>query len=168
MFLQLLQEVEFLFAQQRHFRARGVHFIIEHHDHEPGTLCAPGEMIANISLSGPEPRSLGLAHTSLLLMDCLFRYRVPLSARRIEEIMNSDPFYVYYAANRIGRNQVIARPDRHNVRVYYNRICRRLEAIIRDLGLNIDLHQILVTEMTDSNATVYRLKATFEIVHVDY
>ena len=165
-FGQLIEEVDFLLAEGRHLRARGVHLIVTHRDHVPGTICAPGEMIGEIALGGfLEPVSLGLAHMSLLLMDYLCRYRMPLSALRIEQIMNTGPFYVHYAANKIRRHQVIARPDRNTVRVYIGRIRKQMENVFREVGLNLDLRQVLVSEMTDSNVPIYKLKVTAEIAH---
>lgn len=167
-FRPLIEEVDFLIAERRSFRATGVHFIVTHLDHAPRTLCAPGETIGSISLGGrPDPIPFGFAHTSLLLMDCLRRYHMPLSAIRIEEIMNTDPFYVDYANNRIGHNQVIARPDRRTVRVYVPRIWKQMERVFQHYRIPLDPRKILIAETTDTNVVVYRLKATSEVVHVD-
>jgi hypothetical protein len=165
-FGQLIEEVDFLLAERRHLRARGVHLIVEHLDHVPGTVCAPGEMIGNIAVGGlHEPVPLGLSHMSLLLVDCLCRNRLPLSAQRIEQIMNTDPFYIHYAANRIGYDQTIGKPDGRTVRVYVSRIRKRMDTVFQELGVRIDPLQILTSEATDSNVIVYRIKATVEIVH---
>jgi hypothetical protein len=167
-FIPLVEEIDFQLAQRRYLRAQGFHLIVTHLDHVPGTICVPGEMIGGISVGGfGEPLSLGFTHMSLLLMDCLCRYRLPLSAQRIEQIMNSDPFYVRYAANGIGRNQVIARPDRKSVRAYVNKIRKQMELVFRELGTVIDPSQILVSETTESNIVLYRLKTTVEVQHKD-
>jgi hypothetical protein len=167
-FGQLIEEVDFLLAERRHLRARGLHLILEHLDHIPGPICAHGEMIGNISLGGLyEPVSLCFSHVSLLLMDCLCRHRLPLSGRRIEQIMNTDPFYVHYAANRIGHQQNIARPNSRTVRGYVSRIWKQMHKVFQEVGLKLDPRQILVSEPTDSNVILYRLKATIEIVHRD-
>lgn len=164
---QLVQEVECALAERRHLRARGVHLIVTHLHHIPGTLCAPGEIIGDISIGGlPEPVSLGLSHKSLLLTDCFCRYRLPLTALRIEEIMNTDPFYLAYGSNRIGRSQTLARPDRNDVRVYIPRVRRRMEDLFRKIGLNVDSDQIVASEATETNVATYRLKATVEFVHL--
>ncbi len=167
-FRELQEELAFLLAERRDLQQRGLHFILTHFHHIPGTICAPGETIGDISLGGfPTPTSLGLSQMSLLLMDCLCRYRMPLTASRIEQIMNSDPFYVDYAANQIGYKQIIAKPDSRNIRVCVPRIQKRMEPVFQELGLRVDPLQILTSEATDSNVIVYRLKATVEIVHVD-
>jgi len=167
-FAQLVEEVDFRLAHRRYLRERGVHLIVTHSRHIPGTLCAPGEMIEDITIGGQTPpRSLGLSHMSLLLVDCLCRYRLPLTGRRIEQIMNSDPFYAHYASNRTGRNQSIARPDRKSVRVYVPRIWKQMEKVCRDIGLNINPKEVLLCKATESNIVVYQLKVTVEIVHVD-
>jgi hypothetical protein len=167
-FGQLLQEVDFVLAQRRHFRVRGPHFIVTHIEHVPDTKCLPGERVGDVALAwSPAPLSLGLSETSMILWDCLLRYRMPLSARRIEEIMSTDPFYVDYAANRIGRGQVTALPDRRTVRVYVPRIWKQIERVFGDLGICRDPRQVLVSETTDTNVLVYRLRATSELVHID-
>ena len=167
-FAELVQEVDVALAERRHLRQRGVHLIVTHLDHVPETLCSAGEMIGDIALGGyPELVSLGLTHMSHLLVDCFCRYRMPLTAMRIEEIMNTDPFYVNYAANRVGRNQVIARPDRDTTRVYVWRIRKQLEKVFRKLALGLDAQHVLVSETTETNLLVYRLKATVEFLHVN-
>lgn len=167
-FAQLVEEVDFRLAHRRHLRERGVHLLVTHSHHIPGTLCMSGELIEDIAISWQtQPRSLGLSHVSLLLMDCLCRYRLPMTALRIEQIMNTDLFYVYYASNWIGRNQSTARPDRKSVRVYVPRIWSRMKKIFRDTELNIDPEEVLLSKTTDSNVVAYQLKATVEIVHVD-
>jgi hypothetical protein len=167
-FAELLQEVDVALAERRHLRQRGVHLIVTHLDHIPGTLCSAGEMIGDIALSAyPELVSLGLTHMSHLLMDCFCRYRMPLTAMRIEEIMNTDPFYVNYAANQVGRNEVIARPDRNTTRVYVWRVRKQMEKMFRELGLNLNPEHILASEKADANIFVYRLRATTEFLHVN-
>lgn len=166
-FCQLVEEVDFRLAHRRDLRERGVHLIVTHSCHIPGTLCAPGERIEDIALAGqPEPPSLGLSPASLLLMDCICRYRRPLTAQRIEQIMNTDPFYIRHAANRVGRNLCIVRPDRKSVRAYVPRIWSQMERAFLRQKLNIDPRQILLAETTDSNIATYRLKATVEVVHI--
>ena len=167
-FMPLVEEVDFVIAERRNLRARGVHLIVTHLDHVPNTPCFAGEVIGSISLGGqPMPAPFGLAHMSLLLMDCLCRYRMPLSAAHIEEIMNTDPFYVEYATTRIGRGQVIAKPDRRTVRVYVPRIWKRMERVFQNYKIPLDPRKILTAETTDTNVVVYRLKATSEVVHFD-
>jgi hypothetical protein len=165
---QLIEEIDFIVAERRSLRARGVHLIVTHVNHIPGTICAPGEIVGDVSLGGiPSPVSFGLSHLSLLMMDCFCRYRMPLSAWRIVQIMNSDPFYIDYAANQIDFDHIVARPDSRNVRVCVPRIQRRMETVFQDRGLMVDPLQILTSEPTETNVIVYRLKATVEIVHID-
>lgn len=166
-FAQLVQEVDVALAERRDLRQRGIHMIVSHLRHIPGTACSAGEMIGDISIGGfLEPVSLGFSETSLILMDCFCRYRMPLTALRIEEIMNSDPFYAHYAANRIGRNCVVL-PDRSSIRMYVWRIRKQMEKVFQDVGLRFDPQQILISEMTETNTLVYRLRATVEFLHVN-
>ena len=164
---QLIEEVDFQRAQRRHLRARGVHLIVTHSCHVPGTLCAPGEMIETVALAvRPQPISFGLSHMSLLLMNCLCHHRLPVTGQQIEHVMNTDPFYVHYASNRIGRHQCIARPDRRTVRVYVRKIWTQMGRAFRDAGLNLDPREVLIIETTDSKTVTYRLKATRDFVHL--
>ena len=72
-----------------------------------------------------------------------------------------------YAANQIGCDQVVAKPDSRTARVYAPRIQKRMETVFQEVGLKVDPLQTLISEPTDSNVIVYRLKATVEIVHID-
>lgn len=162
----LIQEIDFVLAEQRALREQGVHLIVEHLCHVPGTICAPGEMIGDILLAGTTSRSFGFSGISLLLMDCLCRYRQPLSAEHIERIMATDPFYVHYAANRIGRKRRVARPDRRAVHTYVPRIRDRMATLLSEVGLNLDPHMILSSQASDTNTVVYRLNTTRSLVHI--
>ena len=167
-FSQLVEEVDFRLAHRRDLRERGVHLIVTHSCHIPGTLCAPGERIEDIALAGQsEPLSLGLSHTSLLLMDCLCRYRRPLTAQRIEQIMSTHPFYVQYAANGKGRNQYIARPDRKSIRVYASRIVKQFAIVFHTIGSTLDPRKVVLSELSDSNTVSYSIKATIEHLHIE-
>ena len=167
-FAQLVQELDVALAERRHLRQRGVHLIVTHLYHLHGTVCAAGERVGDIAIGGfPKPVSLGLTHMSQVLVDCFCRYHMPLSALRIEEIMNTDPFYINYATNRIGHNQVVSRPDRNSTRVYIGRIHKRMETVFRRLGLRLDPEQILTSETADSNVCIYQLRASVEFVHID-
>ena len=42
-----------------------------------------------------------------------------------------------------------------------------METVFQEVGLKVDPLQTLISEPTDSNVIVYRLKATVEIVHID-
>ena len=165
-FNQLIQEVDFLLAEKRHLRERGIHLIVTHLGHVTGTLCAAGEWVGNIALGGlPEPLSFGFAQMSLFLVDCFCRYRMPLTASRIEEIMTTDPFYARYGEN--GHNSIAALPDRTNVRIYVPRIHKRMEQVFRKAAIDLDPRNVLVAELTESRILAYRLKATVEFLHVD-
>lgn len=164
---QLVEEVDVALAERRHLRARGVHLIITHLDHISGTLCAPGEMIGDIAIATRlGPVSLGLTHMESLLVDCVFRYRRPLSALNIEEIMCSDPFYLFYASNGAGHSQLISRPDRRTAKTYFPRIRKRMEKVFGEIGLAIAADQVLTSECTDSKIALYQFKGTYEVMHI--
>lgn len=166
-FTPLIEELDFMLAERRHLRVRGPHVIVTHLNHIPETSCAPGEMIGDIALGGfGDPISLGFAHMSLLLMDCFCRYRIPLTVSKIEEIMNTDPFYLRYGANRPIRKKVVRLPDRSSVWVYIPRIQERMEKVLQSCGVCLDPHKILTADRIDG-VTAYQLKATVEFIHHD-
>jgi len=167
-FKELIEIVDFTIAERRHLRARGVHLIMTHLYHLPGTKCAPGEMVGNIALGGmPDPFPFGLSPRAMLITDCLYRYRMPLTAHRIAQILNTDPFYVNQGANGNGGVPLTLWFDQRVVRVYVERIHERMAAVFSRFGLPIDPQQVLKCTSTESNQTVYSLHATVEYLHVD-
>lgn len=167
-FRDLVEEVDFTLTEKRHIRARGVHLIITHLYHLPGTRCTPGEMVGDIALAGmPEPLSLGLSPRAMLIIDCLSRYRVPLTSQRIEYILNNDPFYAYQATNQKGSVSLRVWFDQRSIRVYVERIQKRLAIALQQARRRIDNVCTLASISTESNVNAYRLNATVEYVHVN-
>jgi len=164
--LQFAEEIDFILAERRSLAERGIHIIVEHRNHKRGTICAAGETIGDILLGGPAPRSFGFSDMSLLLVDCLCRYRLPLSAEKIGQIMCTDPFYVHYAGNVIGRNHSVSRPKRRSVRSCVHRAQRRMGAVFIEAGLNLDPRTILVSQASEASTLVYRLRATMSLIHI--
>lgn len=165
-FRELIETLEFTIAEQRHLRARGVHLIITHLYHLPGTRCTPGEMVGNIEVGGmAEPISLGLSPRAMLILDCLYRYRMPLTAQRIEGILNAGPFYVNQGAN--GGVSMALKFDQRSIRVYVERIQERLVPVLGTRKLPINAREVLKCTPTESNQVAYSLHATVECLHVN-
>ena len=167
-FVRLTEEVEFLAAERRHLAAVGPHFRIVHRFSDPGTDCAPGEEVAWALLTQRfQDYQVRLSLSVLLLFDYLARNsRLPQSATQIVAGMKADTFYVRHGANvKTGAKQS-RRFNRSAVKEYIKRIRRALQTTFLESGLNVDPFEVLVSEPTDSNQTLYRLKATVEWVHL--
>lgn len=167
-FRDLVEAVDCAIAEQRHLRTRGVHLIISHLYHLPGTNCAPGEIVGDIALGGiPVPLSFSLSPRAMLIMDCLCRYRTPLTAQRMAQFLNTDSFYLNQGANGDGGVPLALWFDQRAIRVYMERIQERMAAVFRQFALPIDPRQVIKCTPTESNQTAYSLYATVECVHVD-
>jgi len=144
-------------------------FIVTHGNHEPGTLCLPGETVEKVSLLSREREfPLPLSPTGLLLFDCICRYRLtPLTSSRIEKIMKSDLFYLNHGANLHDRRVLHqALPSRASIKVYVYRIRQLLAKALAKAEMLVAAQAVLVSEETDSNVVVYGIKATVETLHI--
>lgn len=167
-FRELVEAIDVTIAGRRHLRARGVHLVIKHLYHLRGTQCAQGEMVGDIMLGGlVSPLSLGLSPRAMLIIDCLYRYRMPLTAARLAQILNTDPFYVNQGANGNDGIAVALDFDQRLIRVYVDRILNRMAAVCCEYRVSIDPRQVIKCTPTESNLTAYSLHATVECVHID-
>jgi len=58
-----------------------------------------------------------------------------------------------------------ATPSRVSIKVHIPRIREQMAKTFIEAGLNLNPHKVLISEATDSNVVVYRLKATVEFLH---
>jgi len=163
----IIEEVDYLLAERRQLAADGPHFIVTHGYHRHGTLCLRGETVEQVCLAYRcREFPLHLSPTGLLIVDCLCRYRrTSLTAARIAEILASDPFYMHHGANAHKRNGKVPQPSRASIKVHVQRIREQMAKAFKEAGLNIALNRVLISDMTDSNIVVYRLKAGLELRH---
>jgi hypothetical protein len=154
-------------SEQRQREAKRLHLVVVHGYHRPETNCLHGETVEQVSLAwGVDEIPLRLSPTGLLIFDCLSRHRhTPLSAAHIERILASDPFYQRHGANAQSCNRPAVRPRRASIKVYIQRIRVQLGKALSEAGLWVRPERILVSEPTDSNVVVYRLKACVEFRH---
>ncbi len=166
----VIEEVEYLLAERRLLATEGPHFIVTHGNHEHGTLCLPGETVGQVSMVCCwNEFPLHLSPTGLLIVDCLAHYRqVSLTASRIAQILASDSFYVRHGANADGVSRKLVQPSRASIKVHIQRIREQMTKAFSETGLTLDPHRILISETTDSNIIVYRLKASMEFRHRQY
>jgi hypothetical protein len=129
-----------------------------------------GEEIWMISIKGTVcsvPLRLSLA--TRILADYLARHRfVSQSAAQIEAGISSNPFYAKHASNvGTGTRQTRA-VCRSSLKVYLSRLRKALKIASNEAGLMLDPTSVLVTEQTDSNEVLYRLRARVEWRHVPF
>ena len=165
-----VEEIEYLLAMRRQQEADRPHLVVLHGYHHPETVCLHGETVEQAYLSFAEQEfPLHLSLTGLVIVDCLARYRqTPLSAVHMERILASDPFYRRLGANAPSGHPAAVRPRRDSIKVYIRRIRVQLGKTLGEAGLNVKPERILVSETTDSNVVVYRLKASVEFRHRQY
>ncbi len=163
----IISEVEFLLAERRQFASEGPHFIVTHGNHKLGSLCAPGETVEQVSMRHRwNEFPLHLSPTGLLIVDCLCRHRqVSLTAPRIAHILASNPFYVHHGANTRGGMKKRIHPESVSIRVHIQRMREQIAKAAVEAGFALDPIRVLISERTDSNTAVYRLKASVEVRH---
>ena len=163
-----LRTIDLVLAEQRELAAAGPHLTIWHRFQVPGTECMPGEEIWTISLDGPRrhvPLKLSLAIR--ILLDYLAHHRhIPQSASQIEAGIRSDPFYTKHGSNVRASTRQMSNICRSLLKVYVPRFHDALENASVDAGLMLDLDLVLISEPTDGNELLYRLKARVDWRHI--
>jgi hypothetical protein len=166
----VIDKVDLLLAELRGLRSIGPHFKIVHRFRESGCLCAPGEEIAAAYLmyrsrEFPIPLSVAL----LLLFDFLAKHsHMPQNASQIVAAIHVDPFYQKHGANAVKQAKLARRIGRSSVKEFMKRIRRALDLVFRESGLGLDPRTVLVSLETVTNQVGYRLKGTFEWIHIDH
>lgn len=166
----IIEELDYLLAERRQLAAEGPHFIVTHGFHKLGTLCLHGETVERACLMYRwQEFPLHISPTGLLIVDVLCRYRrTLLTAARIEQIMLADLFYTRYGANRRGGHRSVSLPNRSSIKVHIQRIRGQMAKAFVEAGLSLDPGVVLISETTDSNIVVYRMKASMEFRHCSH
>jgi hypothetical protein len=165
----LLHYIDLLFAEIAELRSSGPHFRIYHRFRIPGTDCAPGEEILAVCLvhHGREYH-LRLSLALRILFDYMARHsRFPQSASQIEAGVRADRFSARHASAVMERGKPTRSIPRSCVKVYIERLRSALEIAFREAGLLMDPHAVLLSQETVMNEVGYRLKASFEWLHID-
>jgi hypothetical protein len=103
-----------------------------------------------------------------LLFDYLARLsHLPQSATQIEAGIRAERFYTQHASAVMGNGKFTRSIPRSYVRVYIERLSSALENVLGEAGLLTDPRAVLLSERTVMNEVGYRLKASFEWVHID-
>lgn len=164
----LIEEVEFLATEQRVLAATGPQLRIIHRHHDGGSGCRPGEEVALISLVHRfRDVPLGLTLALRIFVDYLARHRrFPQSAAQIEAGIRADAFCLRHGANAKTTRRLTRRFSRSAVKGYVNRIRHAFMVAFLDAGLNLNPLDVLVSEHTEGNEVMYRLRASFEWIHL--
>jgi len=165
-FVPVARGVELLLAEMKEIEAAGPQLKILHRFWKPGTICLPGEEIAMVCLvyrAREFPVRLSLS--SRILVDYLARCRLPQTAAEIERAVRRDPFYMRHGANGKPGTQV-RMIKRRAVKVFIQRIRQALGAAFQEAGLRLSPHAVVRSESSDTNITLYRIRASIEWVHM--
>jgi hypothetical protein len=156
-------------TERKELRSVGPRLTIWHRFQEPGIIgCSPGEEIFLISL--PSPRGhvpIKLSLSLKILIDYLARHRhVPQSASQIEAGIRADVFSIRHGCNAMPNGGRTRRICRSAVRVYVERFRGALSAASGEIGQMLDPKSVLLSEATDGNEVLYRLKASVQWCHL--
>ncbi len=169
-FEPLSQSIDLVLAEQRELAATGPRLTIWHRfqDGCHNGDCHPGEEIFLIAVScaaGHVPLKLSLALK--IVTDYLARHRrIPQSASQIEAGIRADLFYAKHGRNATANGSQTRKICRSAVRVYVERLRRALKAAFVEAGLRLDPRTVLVSEPSEGNQVLYRLKATVDWYHI--
>ena len=169
-FSEVIEKIDLLLAERRELSAMGPHFRIVHRFREPGTDCAPGEEIAAVFLVHRGRESLVPLSTALLLLfEHLARHsRFPQSASQIAASMSADPFFKKHGANASTQDRLTRKISRSSIKEYVKRIRIALKRSFTDAQSQLESERALLSEERSSNEVGYRLKGTFEWIHVNH
>jgi hypothetical protein len=165
----VLDKVELLLTESKYLRTAGAHFRIVHRFRIPGTECLPGEEVAAIYVvhRGRE-YLIPLSVTLRLMFDCLARHsRAPQSASQIEASFRADPFYARHGMHVANSAALRRRIARSAIKVYVQRIREALTRAFREANLKLDPRDVLLSQETVMNEVGYRLRGTFQWMHID-
>jgi fructose-1,6-bisphosphatase len=167
--LRIIDEVDLLVAEIHETSACGPHFRIVHRFRKAGTVCTPGEeIVAAYFVHHGREYHLRLSLGLRILFDYLARHsRLPQSAAQIEAGIRADNFYAQHGAAVLGHRRYSCNIPRSYVRVYAERLREAIEKVFREAGLSMDPHTVLLSEETVMNEVGYRIKASFEWMHID-
>jgi hypothetical protein len=163
----VIYKAEALLLERSLLVSSGPRFQVVHRFRISGTRCEAGEEVFAILLlhRGREiPLCLSLAPR--LLFDYLGRHRhVGQSASQVAAGMRASSFYRNHAKN--SGQMSLRKISRSAIKEYVLRTRRAIEAAIGQTSISLAPSKILVSERTDGNEVLYRLRATIQYRHSD-
>jgi len=168
-FAPIIRGVKLLVAEQSQLAASGPHFSILHRHWQPGTICTPGEMIAEIYLVHRRKRvALPLSVRLMLTVDFLARHKhVGQHAVQIAAGLSADKFTRQHGAYAGATASLSKRVSRASVKQQMMRLREGLRQAFRRAGLSLDPARVLISEKTTGNEVRYRLKAAVTWHHTE-
>jgi hypothetical protein len=156
----LVEEVEFLAAEQMHLASRGPEFVIFHR-RNGGVECEDcccvvdeEEVVSAVLRHGVKECPLPLSPSCLLVFDVLAASRLARNAKQIA----------------IGaRHQALSRApsfQARSVKVFIQRIRERMQIAFDEAGLKLESRDVLRSEHVDGREVVYRLVSTRRWIHI--
>jgi hypothetical protein len=161
----VIYKAEALLLERSLLARSGPRFRVIHRFRIVGTQCQAGEEVFAVFLVYRGEEVIVLLPLALrLLFDYLGRYcHVGQSASQIAAGMRASSFYRNHAKNsgELSRRKI----SRSAVKEYILRIRRALEVALKQASIPLDPNQILVSEQTEGNEVLYRLRATVQCRH---
>jgi hypothetical protein len=162
----IAQKVDLLLLEQRELSQSGPQIRIVHRFRKPGTECSWGEEVFAASVidrGRPTPIPLPLA-PKLLLNYLAEHCHVGQSAAQIAAGIRASLFYRRHGIN--SGVLTMRKINRPSVKEYVKRLRQALAAAFERAGLAIDPMTVLVSEKTEGNEVLYRLRAHVEWQHL--
>lgn len=159
---KIVDELEFLDAERRQLKANGPHFRIVHRSPQPFAPCSLHEKAAVFLIHHGQMFQVGLGTTVVKLFDYMARHnRLAQTAREIENGIRAQREW-----SGLGGAALASGISTRYVRVYAGRIRAALGLALRNAGLEINPNAVLTSEGTALNEVGYRLRGTFEWLHI--
>lgn len=155
-FAPILEEIEFLIAERKQIASSGPHlrilYTVDRNERK--------EISVIILSHRSRPFPMKLSRRGRIFVDFLAKHRhLSLTAAEIEA--GIDEFYAKDGACTQRTRQKHILP-RRMVKVYVQRARQALGRAFREAGLKADPYRVLVSELSETNHTLYRLKCMCE------
>jgi hypothetical protein len=163
----VIRMARLLEADRKELAECGPYFCISHRFWKPGTICTPGEMIAEVRLFHRNRRiSLPLSLRLMLIFDYLARHQhLGQCAAQIAVGLSGDPFAKRHGAYATSKRTVRRRIARTAVKQQIIRLRAALRIAFREAGLNLNPNRVVIAEKTVTNEVRYCLKACVSWEH---
>jgi hypothetical protein len=167
---EVIRMARLLAAERAQLVARGPQFCIYHHFWQIGTICTPGEVIADIQLWHRTKRiSLPLGLRLAELFDYLARHQhLAQCAAHIAAGLSVDPFTRQHGAYADAKSSLSKKVSRTSVKQQIIRLRDGLRRAFREAGLNLDPCRVLISEKTTVNEVRYRLRGSVTWEHFEF
>lgn len=168
-FAPIIRGLKLLVAERAQLAAGGPHFSILHRFWRRGTICTPGEAIAEVRfLHRRKQIAVPLSLRLMLLFEYLARHnRLGQNAGQIAAGMSDDPFMQRHGDYARAKSSLRRRVSRTAVKTQIMRLRAGLRRAFQKAGLSLDPCRVLTSEETTSNEVRYRLRASVDWEHLE-